>query len=63
MKGDEKDDRKNKNRQKNNKQETKNVFIYKNLNNMIIYKWNIFVQNNKKFNKIQNSRRKNNENI
>lgn len=28
MKGDEKDDRKNKNRQKNNKQETKNVFIY-----------------------------------
>ena len=63
MKGDEKDDRKNKNRQKNNKQEPKNVFIYKNLNNMIIYKWNIFVQNNKKFNKIQNSRRKNNENI
>ena len=63
MKGDEKDDRKNKNRQKNNKQETKNVFIYKNLNNMITYKWNIFVQNNKKFNKIQNSRRKNNENI
>ena len=59
MKGDEKDDRKNKNRKKNNKQETKNVFIYKNLNNMIIYKWNIFVQNNKKFNKIQNSRRKN----
>ena len=38
MKGDEKDDRKNKNRQKNNTQETKNVFIYKNLNNMIIYK-------------------------
>ena len=38
MKGDEKDDRMNKNRQKNNKQETKNVFIYKNLNNMIIYK-------------------------
>lgn len=28
MKGDEKDDRKNKNRQKNNKQETKNVFIH-----------------------------------